>query len=83
MKAGQNFPAEHETLLPEEIVEITGCRRKARQLEWLRNNGWIHYTSGSGDPVVGRQYARMMLAGLTPNRQMATGGWKLDYTKIR
>lgn len=55
-----------ETLSKDELSEITGCTRKADQLAWLKTAGWVHLTTRAGEPVVGRWYARMRLAGVEP-----------------
>lgn len=74
---------ERETLLSEEITEITGCRRKAHQINWLAKNGWTYYTNRAGYPIVGRAYARMMLSGLKPGRVAQVRPWQFDESRVR
>ena len=56
-------PIESEILTRDELVAICGGQR-TKQLEWLRTRGWKHETSSAGEPIVGRWYARMKLAGV-------------------
>lgn len=60
-----------ETLTDDEIATITGAVRAALQIEWLRANKWIYTTTRAGNPVVGRFYARMRLAGIEPDTRSA------------
>lgn len=50
-------------LLPEELIELTGCRIKGGQIEWLRSRGWIFELSASGKPVVLRHHLERRLGG--------------------
>lgn len=61
-----------EVLQSEELAAITGCIRKADQIEWLRANQWRHYKNRAGEPVVGRLYARMQLAGIKPSADVSS-----------
>jgi hypothetical protein len=72
-----------ETLTAEEIQQITGCGRRGDQVAWLRAAGWTYVTNRAGEPVVGRLYARLRLAGITPSALMATGGWAPDFSSLR
>jgi hypothetical protein len=60
------LPLPSVLLTPEELAEITGARRSADQLAWLRENGWVYALSKRGDPRVGRLYANLRLAGINP-----------------
>lgn len=71
-----------ETLSPEELVEITGCRTPRGQLEWLGENCWKHHKSRAGAPVVGRWYARLKLAGITPQATTAEV-WAPDFSGVQ
>ena len=74
------YPA--ETLAPEELAEITGCLRYGAQVAWLDENGWRHHKNRAGAPIVGRYYARMRLAGITPQAATAEA-WAPDFTGMR
>ena len=71
-----------ETLAHDELADITGCVRYGGQIAWLYENGWKHHYSRSGAPIVGRWYARMNLAGITP-QAATTEAWSPDFTGIR
>lgn len=72
-----------ETLTCEEIQQITGCSRRGDQVAWLQAAGWTYVTNRAGEPIVGRLYARLRLAGITPSALMATGGWSPDFSTLR
>lgn len=72
-----------ETLDAEEVAAITGRKRPKEQREWLDRNGWTHRLTAAGHPVVGRVYARMMLAGINPAKQKPAQGWSLDTSQVR
>jgi len=59
-----SFAVESEILAKDELSDLIGFGQRSKQLEWLRANGWRFQLSGSGDPIVGRWYARMKLAGV-------------------
>lgn len=83
MTAIFEFPLQDETLSEEEIVKITGCARKAEQIEWLTCAGWEFHKNRAGQPIVGRMYARLRLAGITPATMLASGGWQPDFSAIQ
>jgi Domain of unknown function (DUF4224) len=60
-------PIASETLSPEELQHLTGAARKKDQAAWLEEHGWVFVKNRAGDPIVGRLYARMMLAGIRPS----------------
>lgn len=66
MTAMFQLTLESETLTSEELQAITGCARKGDQVAWLEAEGWNFFRNRGGDPVVGRLYARLRLAGITP-----------------
>ena len=76
------MPIPSETLDPEELVKITGCSRKADQVEWLASNGWTHHRTRAGEAVVGRLYARLKMAGINP-AGLASAGWAPDMGAVR
>lgn len=70
-----------EILSSDEVSAITGHKRKAEQVRWLSDNKWRFELNAAQDPVIGRWYARMKLAGVDL-AAMAPG--KLpDFAKIR
>jgi len=71
-----------ETLSADEVASITGCNRRGDQIEWLTANGWRFYKNRGGDPIIGRLYARMQLAGIKPNTDIA-GSDQPSFNKIR
>jgi len=83
MSALFEMPMSSETLSQEELLAITGCSRRNDQIAWLNGAGWIHVTNRAGEPIVGRLYARMRLAGITPNALVASGGWAPDFSTVR
>ena len=83
MSAIFEMPIKSETLEPDELVQITGCSRKNDQIEWLLSNGWTFHKNKAGEAIVGRLYARLKMAGITPAELTITGGWVPDFTGIR
>jgi hypothetical protein len=71
-----------ETLTSEEVACITGCNRKGDQIDWLTTNGWRFYKNRGGDPIVGRLYARMQLAGIQPGSENM-GSEQPSFNKIK
>lgn len=82
MSAMFEMPIESETLATEELVPITGCHRRGDQVQWLTINGWQFHVNKAGEPVVGRMYARLKLAGINPAGMANPGGWMLDLSKV-
>jgi hypothetical protein len=83
MTAIFEFPLMSETLSQNEVVEITGCSRRREQIEWLTINGWTFLKNRAGEPIIGRMYARLRLAGITPAVLATTGGWVPDFSGIQ
>jgi hypothetical protein len=84
MHAEAPLPAS-ETLTDEELEAITGYKIPSKQREWLTRNDWVHRLSRANRPVVGRIYARMMLAGVKPASTKASPAqeaWSLDLSKV-
>jgi len=71
-----------ETLTADEVSQLSGCVRKGDQIEWLSTNGWIFHRNKAGDPVVGRLYARMKMAGINMSSVFA-GSWAPDFSKVK
>lgn len=82
MSAVFEMTLESEILNPEEITQITGCARKTDQVRWLEENGWTHHCNKAGIPIVGRLYARLKLAGITPAALATSGGWVPDFSSL-
>lgn len=72
-----------ETLTHDELSSITGCGRRADQVSWLDAQGWTYVKTRSGEPVVGRLYARLRLAGISPSALVSPGGWTPDFSSLR
>lgn len=72
-----------EILSNGEVQEICGCTRRCDLIEWLITNGWIFFRNRSGDPIVGRMYARLKLAGINPGVLSVSNGWIPDFSKVR
>lgn len=83
MTALFEMPLATETLTADEILAITGCSRRGDQVAWLKAAGWTHVTNRAGEAVVGRLYARLRLAGITPTALVASGGWAPDFSSLR
>lgn len=83
MTAIFEFPLPSETLSQDEVAEITGCQRRGDQVEWLTVNGWVFHKNRAGEPIVGRMYARLRLAGITPAAMTISGGWVPDFSQVK
>jgi len=56
-------------LSPEEIVRLTGWKRPAQQIGWLRDHGYKFDVNGLNRPVVAIAEANRKLLGGTKARQ--------------
>lgn len=83
MTAIFEFQLPSEILTQDEIAEITGCQRKAEKIDWLTSNGWVVFRSRAGEPIVGRMYARLKLAGINPVALATSGGWVPDWSRMK
>jgi hypothetical protein len=85
MSAIFEMPIPSETLEPDEVEKISGCSRRAEQIEWLKRHEWVFVKNHAGAPIIGRLYARLKLAGINPAALAApqAGGWQLDVSNIR
>lgn len=72
-----------ETLGPEEILQITGCARRNDQISWLDSQGWAYVKTRAGEPVIGRFYARMKLAGINTQLLVLAEAKGPDMSKVR
>ncbi len=72
-----------ETLTEDELTAITGYKIPSCQRQWLRRNAWEHVLTAAQRPVVGRMYARLKLAGVTPSSTNAVAEtWSLDLSRV-
>lgn len=72
-----------ETLAEEELAEITGYQLPSKQIQWLSINGWQYVLTRSRRPIVGRVYARLKLAGVSPSAtNSVTETWTLDLSRV-
>lgn len=72
-----------ETLGPEEVLQITGCARRNDQISWLDSQGWAYVKTRAGEPVIGRFYARMKLAGINTQLLVPIEVKSPNMSKIR
>lgn len=83
MSAIFEMPITSETLDQDELTRITGYANKSGQNEWLSRNGWQFHKNRSDEPIVGRMYARLKMAGITPAALTTSGGWIPDFSPIQ
>ncbi|PRC92616.1 DUF4224 domain-containing protein [Solimicrobium silvestre] len=83
MSAIFEMQIDSETLAVDELAKITGSSRKGDQIEWLSCNGWTFHKNKSGEAIVGRLYARLKLAGISPASLTTSGGWSPDFSSVR
>ena len=83
MTAFFEMPISTETLEPDEIATITGCKARRDQIDWLSKNGWTSHANKAGNPIVGRLYARLKLSGINPATLGSATGWVPDLSEIR
>lgn len=83
MSAIFEMPIDSEMLTHDEVTQITGCARKGDQIEWLSINGWMFHKNRAGEAIIGRLYARLKLAGITPAALATNGGWVPDFSTVR
>ena len=74
---------ESEMLTRAELSEITGASRRCDQIGWLDAKGWRYVQTKAGEPVVGRLYARLMLAGISVQGMVAADVVGPDMSKVR
>lgn len=77
---------ESEILSDNELAEITGYKHRAWQRRWLSDHAWHFVESRGGRPLVGRQYARMML-GVKPwapsdSAAPPPSSWSPDFSRV-
>lgn len=83
MSALFEFTLESETLSSAELVTITGHPYASHQARWLAENHWTFHKNKAGEPIVGRLYARLKLAGINPAQLANTNeGWTPDFSSI-
>jgi len=76
------LPTESETLTTDEVIQIMGCQRRTDQVEWLTCNGWAFHKNKIGDPIVGRLFARLKMAGIRLDA-VAPSAAMPDFSKVR
>lgn len=69
-------------LAQDELERITGSKRARDQVAWLDSKQWKYELTKGREPVVGRWYATMRLAGITPQAATAQA-WAPDFTGVR
>ena len=74
---------ESETLTKVELLEITGSSRRLDQIAWLDAQAWQYVKTKAGDPIVGRLYARLKLAGINATTMSSADVRGPDMSKIR
>lgn len=52
-------------LTPDELEQITGRVKPAKQVEWLLKKHWQFEVNARGAPVVARTYAEARLSGIS------------------
>lgn len=82
MTAIFEFPLPSETLEPGELERITGATQRAGQIAWLDINSWLFHKNKAGEPIVGRMYARLRMAGINPVALTTSGGWVPDFSNL-
>jgi hypothetical protein len=55
-----------------ELEELTGFVRAAKQIEWLRANGWRYAEDSQRRPKVARSYFEVRLGGAQPQAETRT-----------
>ena len=77
------LPARDELQLSEdELARLTGTPQTARQLEWLKANGWAYSLTCGRRPVVGRLYANLKLSGVEVATMIQPQEWTPDMMAI-
>ena len=75
--------SETELLTADELVEITGRKHPQAQRAWLDSLGWTYTVNAAGRVIVGRWYARMKLAGITPSHSgLQPEAWQPDWSAL-
>lgn len=77
------LPARDELQLSEEeLARLTGTPQTARQVEWLKANGWAYSLTCGRRPVVGRLYANLKLSGVEVATMVKSQSFELDLTAL-
>lgn len=83
MAAFLEMSLESETLTKHELVEITGSSRRFDQIAWLDAQAWQYVKTRAGEPVVGRLYARLKLAGINAAGISSVEARGPDMSRVR
>lgn len=70
-----------EILSQDEVTALTGRSQRAAQAQWLKDNGWRYELNAANDPIIGRWYARMKLAGVEVSHM--SPGKLPDFSRVR
>ena len=54
----------NEFLDPNEVIRLTGKKRKDEQANWLRERNYIFELNASNEPIINRFYCRNRLSGM-------------------
>ena len=76
-------PVESEFLTADELKSLTGKARPRDQIEELARRGWLHEVNAGNEPIVGRFYARLKLAGVDFRDLASHLGPEPDFSKVR
>lgn len=74
---------ESETLTKLELAEITGSARRLDQIAWLDAQAWQYVKTKAGEPIVGRLYARLKLAGINASVMSSVDVRGPDMSKVK
>lgn len=69
------------TLTADELVDITGRKKKSMQIEWLRTRRWVFELDANGKPKVSRAHAEAMLGANTPTAEPKA--WAPDFSDLQ
>tara|TARA_R110001592_G_scaffold333666_2_gene617544 strand:+ start:317 stop:568 length:252 start_codon:yes stop_codon:yes gene_type:complete len=83
MTALFEMPLGSETLTKQELTEITGSMRRLDQIAWLDALAWQYVKTKAGEPIVGRLYARLKLAGINASGLSSVDVRGPDMSKVR
>lgn len=61
----RQFVNDFRLLTRDELAAITGCKRRAGQIAWLRARGWVYVENANGWPQVSAGHAELRMGGTT------------------
>jgi hypothetical protein len=72
-----------EILTKDEVRALTGRSHRGDQTAWLLENHWKFALNAANDPIVGRWYTRIKLAGVdAADAAASTAGPLPDWSKL-